>query len=279
MGPCFYGWIVWFILLIGSITVFMGASSGVTFIIDPVREDLKLTQTEIALSYTLGTAFSALAQIPMGKSIDRWGGRMGVTVYSAAFFMSVACLSLPHTWIGLSAGFALLRALGVGGLELACNTCLQQWFSRRRGLATGLLQSTNALVSYGIISNVISALVDLYGWRRTYLYIGCALLVSYPLLAFVLLRSRPEDIGLFPDGDAAPPITHQGGATRGLQTASSLDDGNEDEAEKEASGHGPPDGGGCVVDDGSFTLAQAMRTRALLLLACANALFCRHAAP
>ena len=35
----------------------------------------------------------------MGKSIDRWGGRMGVTVYSAAFFMSVACLSLPHTWI------------------------------------------------------------------------------------------------------------------------------------------------------------------------------------
>ena len=46
--PCFYGWIVWFILLISSITVFMGASSKVTFIIDPVREDLKLTQTEIA---------------------------------------------------------------------------------------------------------------------------------------------------------------------------------------------------------------------------------------
>ena len=105
-------------------------------------------------------------------------------------------------------------------------------------------------MSYGIISNVISALVDLYGWRRTYPTLA-ALLVSYPLLAFVLLRSRPEDIGLFPDGDA--PADHaSGSATRGLQAASSLDDGNEDEAEKEASGHGPPDGGGCVVDDGSF---------------------------
>ena len=68
MGPCFYGWIVWFILLIGSITVFMGASSGVTFIIDPVRDDLKLTQTEIALSYTLGPPSARLHRYPWARA-------------------------------------------------------------------------------------------------------------------------------------------------------------------------------------------------------------------
>ena len=92
--------------------------------------------------------------------------------------------------------------------------------------------------------------------------IGCALLVSTRYWVCAASVS-PEDIGLFPDGDG-PPIAS---GCHPSQAASSLDVLG-DEAETEASGHGPPDGGGCVVDDGSFTLAQAMRTRALLLLAC-----------
>eukprot|EP00966_Prymnesium_polylepis_P131111 3032198-Prymnesium_polylepis.2 len=145
---------LWAVLLLGQITVFLGASSGVTFIIPDLRDDLGLTQTSVALAYTLGTAMSAFVQMPIRRTVDRWGGRKAVTVYSALFFCSVAGMSLPRRWLELAVAFGLLRALGVGGLELSCNTCLQQWFARRRGCVTGVGQSGNAILSYAVVSNL-----------------------------------------------------------------------------------------------------------------------------
>ena len=50
-------------------------------------------------------------------------------------------------------------------------------------------------------SLLLHGLVEAYGWRDAYLRSGIALLAYAPVAALVL-RSRPEDIGLRPDGDA-----------------------------------------------------------------------------
>ena len=96
-------------------------------------------------------ASDALAQMPIGRAIDRHGGRVAITVCSAAFALSVAAVGLPTAWWQLVLAFAALRALGVGALQLACSTCLQQWFIRRRGLATGMAEAANALVGFGVM--------------------------------------------------------------------------------------------------------------------------------
>lgn len=275
----FYGWVVWAVLTLGLTTVFLGASSGVTFVVEPMKEEMRLTQTSVAMAYTLGTVFSALAQIPMGRSVDRWGGRIGVTVYSAAYFASVACLSLPHSWLMLAVSFGLIRALGVGGFETACNTCLQQWFSRRRGLATGLSQSINAVLSYAVLSNVDASLVRTYGFRTTYASAGMILLVAYTPLAAIFIRSKPEDFGLLPDGDGAPsppPPPRRGTRQAALQPASeaALQPAS-DAAPQHANGSAPQPASEPAAEepgDGSLTLAEAARTRTLVLLASGNAL-------
>ena len=164
---CFYGWIVWAVLCIGQISCFLGASSGVTFIVDPIRDDLGLTQTTVALAYTFGTAASALVQTRVGRLVDKHGGRFGVTAIAAGYALSLCGIALPTEWFGLAVAFGLLRSLGVGALALSCNTCLQQWFDRRRGLATGLSDSVASLMSYAVLAPLLAVAVPRIGWRES----------------------------------------------------------------------------------------------------------------
>jgi sugar phosphate permease len=199
---CFYGWTVWLVLTIGQMTTFFGTSSGVTFVLDDVMAELKLSRSMASLSYAGGTFVGAAAQIPIGRAVDRFGGRRSVAVCSAAFYLSLAGMSLPQDWYMLTLAFIGVRALGFGGLAMACTTCLQQWFVRRRGLATGLSECMNTLFGFGLNSQLYAIAVESFGWRASYLIIGLVLLV-YPPVAALLLRSRPEDMGLLPDGGQA----------------------------------------------------------------------------
>ena len=87
---CFYGWTVWLVLTVGQTTTFFGTSSGVTFVLDDVMAELQLSRSMASLSYAAGTFVGAAAQIPIGRAIDRFGGRRSVAVCSAAFYLSFA---------------------------------------------------------------------------------------------------------------------------------------------------------------------------------------------
>ena len=244
--------------------------------------------------------------MPIGRTVDRWGGRVAVTIYSALFFLSVIGLSFPRDWLSLTVAFGMLRALGVGGLELSCNTCLQQWFSRRRGLATGVGQSINAILSYAVISNLVALAVHQFGWRKTYVLCGGTLLVVYTPIAWLLVRSQPEDIGLLPDGGIAM-STGENGVSSGSQ-CSTGGNGVSSGSQCSTGGNGVSSGSQDSCDlsntdcdhtdasaervvhtsaahantsachaslhtseDSSWTLNEAVQTRCFLLLAASNA--------
>ena len=238
---CFYGWAVWLVLCVGSIGTFFGTSGAITFVLDDIMAELDLTRSAISACYMAGTLLGAAVQIPIGRAVDRFGGRRSIAVCSAAFALSCSCMSLPHHWSTLVLAFGFLRALGFGGLAGAVTTCLQQWFVRRRGLATGMLEATSSIVGFGLCSLLLHGLVEAYGWRGAYLRSGIALLAYVPVAAIVL-RSRPEDIGLRPDGDA--PIV--------------------DSTPQAA-------GGAAAIVEG-WRLGEAMRTAAFWIIVLSNAL-------
>ena len=242
---CFYGWVVWLVLAIGSIGTFFGTSSAITFVLDDIMAELDLTRSAISAVYMAGTLLGAAVQIPIGRAVDRYGGRRSIAVCSAAFAASCSCMSLPRHWSTLLLAFGFLRALGFGGLALATNTCLQQWFVRRRGLATGMLEATSSIVGYGLCSLLLHSLVEAYGWRGAYLRSGFALFAYAPVAA-LLLRSRPEDVGLRPDGDA--PVADGTRQTAGAAAAAAVE---------------------------GWRLDEALRTAAFWIIVLSNALQCR----
>ena len=91
--------------------------------------------------------------------------------------------------------------LGYSGQSLF----LPNWFVRKRGLAIGLAFSGVGLGSVTLLPWVQSLIIAT-GWRHACTALGLLiLLVLAPIN--ILLRKRPEDMGLRPDGDAVPLTT------------------------------------------------------------------------
>ena len=88
--------------------------------------------------------------------------------------------------------------LGYSGFSLF----LPNWFIRRRGLAIGI-----AFAGVGIGSVTLlpwmQLMIEQTGWRTACTAIGLIVLIVL-LPINLLLRKRPEDLGLLPDGDPAP---------------------------------------------------------------------------
>jgi len=125
----------------------------------------------------------------------------------------VGTFGLAATFLLFARVQSLWQYLAVSGLQSFCTTwvfflpfqwTLAQWFVRRRGLALGIATAGFGLGG-SIFLPLISFFIDEWGWRASYQISGAIVLVTFLPVAIFLLRDRPQDMGLFPDGDAAPP--------------------------------------------------------------------------
>lgn len=137
-----------------------------------------------------------------GWLVDRFGPRAlslgGIVAIGAGFLLLSQVTSLTMFFIV----FIFVLSNGVSfGLGIPPQTAIANWFSRRRGFALGLFNA-----GYGIGGALVPALawlIEVGGWRNA--AIACGLIawgVGIPLA--LLLRHRPEQYGLLPDGGPAP---------------------------------------------------------------------------
>jgi MFS family permease len=88
--------------------------------------------------------------------------------------------------------------LGYSGQSLF----LPNWFSRKRGLAVGLAFAGVGIGSITVLPWV-QLMIEETGWRAACTAMGIVVLVVLVPIN-LLLRKRPQDMGLLPDGDQAP---------------------------------------------------------------------------
>lgn len=100
--------------------------------------------------------------------------------------------------------FALL-ALGMTAVSPTVTmTTVANWFHRKVGTATGIMHS--GVGFSGLMVPVVVILIDSLGWRTAMVILGLCLLILISPLTF-LVRQRPEQYGLLPDGESnIPPI-------------------------------------------------------------------------
>ena len=179
----------------------------------------------VALGLTVTSAVGAIVSPMVGRALDRYPLKRIIGLGATSMAVGFMLLSLVQTqWqfylvIGLFIGFG---AMSMG--QLATSKLVTNWFDRRRSTALGIA-ATGVSLS-GVFMPAISAeLISSYGWRNGFLIYGLfTLFVVVPLvLRFVV--SRPEDVGLHPDGaldwnegaqhhEIPPP--HLGAVVRGL---------------------------------------------------------------
>jgi sugar phosphate permease len=200
----FYGWIVAGVAVLAAFSSGPGQSYVFSIFVDPILRDTGLSRTTLSAVYAVGTVVSALMVFVVSRLVDRWGSRRMMA--AIAFALGCACFSMAIATgpVALFLGFAALRALGQGSLPITGTLLTAQWFVRYRGRAMAMVSLGFAL-SNAILPPLVRTLIDWLDWRRAYAGLGIMVWVLLIPTALWLVRDRPEDLGLHPDGAAEPP--------------------------------------------------------------------------
>src|SRR3989441_4803344 len=123
---------------------------------------------------------------------------LGVLSLGGGAIVLAAAGSAWHVMLG----YGVVLACGSIALgDLSADATVARWFVRRRGRA--LAVATMGLSSAGIVMPVpVALLIERFGWRAAWLVLGGVVLVL-GLAATAVMRPRPEDYGLAPDGAPA----------------------------------------------------------------------------
>ena len=198
----FFGW---WVLAAGS--GIMGVASGVTgygatvFFL-PVSAALGLSRTATSLATSVARMENTFFAYFIGYAIDRFGPRrpiiFGMTLMGVGLVMfglfARSLLTFIVTW-------SFMVALGgsIGGFPPIW-AALNNWFVRRKGRAMGIGMAAQSLGGL-IIAPTLALLIARWQWHMAAVIMGIAVLALTLPLA-VVIRTRPSDMGLRPDGDA-----------------------------------------------------------------------------
>lgn len=200
--PFFYGWVV---VAVTFVTMAIGVNARTAFslLFPPILSEFGWERGVTAGAFSFGFIASAAVSPLIGRLMDRAGPRivMEVGVALMGFGMLLAPLtSAPwHLYItlGVMVGAGSV-CLGYSGFSLF----LPNWFIRRRGLAIGIAFAGVGIGSVTLLPWV-QHMIERGGWRTACTAMGLLILIALAPIN-LLLRKRPEDLGLRPDGDAAP---------------------------------------------------------------------------
>ncbi len=201
LSSIFYGWwligIATFMLMLMSATVFQGI--GTFFVV--LERNFGWTRTTLSGAFALARAEGALFGPLEGFLVDRLGARrmvlIGFTIMGLGFLFFSQTREIWHFY----AAYVMISfGSGVGGW-IPMITMVNNWFSKRRAIAMAM--AVSGVQFGGFLVPVMALGIESSGFRMTTFGIGvCLLVVVYPVSR--LIRNRPEEHGLTPDGLAMP---------------------------------------------------------------------------
>jgi MFS family permease len=200
--PFFYGWVIVVVVFI-TMAIGVNARTAFSLFYPPILQEFGWERGITAGAFSFGFVASAIASPLIGRLMDRAGPRavmlLGVALMGGGLLLAPLTREPWHLYltIGVLVGAGSI-CLGYSGQSLY----LPNWFHRSRGLAIGLAFAGVGVGSVTLLPWV-QVMIDQNGWRSACTAMGLLLLIVLAPIN-LLLRKRPEDIGLLPDGDAAP---------------------------------------------------------------------------
>jgi MFS family permease len=203
--PFFYGWVIVTVVFV-TMAIGVNARTAFSLFFPPIIGEFGWDRGVTAGAFSFGFIVSAIMSPLIGRLMDRYGPRgvmeLGVALMASGLLLAPLTTQPWHLYltIGVLVGAGSV-CLGYSGQSLF----LPNWFIRRRGLAIGIAFAGVGIGSVTLLPWV-QHMIEQTGWRTACTAMGIIVLVVLAPINLVL-RERPEDIGLLPDGDAAPTAT------------------------------------------------------------------------
>ena len=216
--PFYYGWVI---LGIASFATF-GATGVSQVVLGGIQvyitEDTGWDASTLSYAATAGTWCSGLIAPAIGRLADRYGPRWlmptGLLIAGVCFLLLSGVNSVWQFYAAYVVARAVSNPVLIG---LVPRTAAVNFFRRRRNIALAMVSTFRPIA--GAINIQLFALIAIsQTWREGFRYLGIfSIALIIPVV--LLMRRRPEDIGLQPDGASVTPAPQASLGGRGSSVA------------------------------------------------------------
>jgi MFS family permease len=198
----FYGW-----RIVAASFVIIFSSTGIIFysfgvFVPRLELDLGWSATQLGLAVSVWALLFGFSGPLVGVFIEKYGAKR---VIAFCALITGLCYLFLSRITELYQLFILMAIVGVGsaGITLVPNqTLISNWFEKRRGRAMGLMMMG---IGFGGLAMppLADYLIEKTSWRSSFLMLGILLLAAIIPITLLVVRTKPSDMGLQPDGDGS----------------------------------------------------------------------------
>ena len=199
----FYGWLVVIASVLAGAVQSGGGVWGASVFASHMTDELGWARSAFFGAFTLRALVGGVLSPFIGPLQDTKNGPR-VLMLLTGLTMGLSLIGLK--WVdNILVFYVLFGALGaltmVGGAEMLTVAIVPKWFVRMRGRAVALA-STGTAMGPLFFPFLVHGIISMVGWRDAWMVLGIGSMAIMTPLA-LMVRSRPEDIGLLPDGATA----------------------------------------------------------------------------
>ena len=198
-GRIFYGW--WIVAASFIVLMFHAGAAFYAYgrFLPTLIDVLGASTTAVSAAVSVYLLVLGLTGPIVGRLTEKYGPKLvlicGGVIGAAGLMLLSLTTSLWHL-------YALYFVVGLGmsaAGTVPVSVAIANWFTKKRGLAIGV---TMAGVSVGAIAiaPLAHVLITSIGWQMAYLVLGALPLVCVVIPVLFLMKTRPGDMGLLPDG-------------------------------------------------------------------------------
>ncbi len=165
-------------------------------ILEPVTREFQVGHGVGALPYTLYMIGFGLGNIVLGRIMDRFGIPILAVIAGICLPSGLYIASHAENFWGFMLSLSVLCGFLGGAFAFGPLTAdISHWFTRRRGLAIGIVTSGSYLAG-ALWPPIMQGWIDSVGWRQSLVWLAWCSLTMLPLSLVYLKRKRYDPAGI-----------------------------------------------------------------------------------
>ena len=195
----FYGWYIIGALFF-SMFLGVGARNGFGIFVETWEREFHASVATISIAAAVGWLVNGVSQVVFGRMVDRFGGRIVVTIGLIVMGLGTASIAAVGNVYALIALYGVVVSFASGALSGGPPSVVAaRWFRKSRGRALSTLASGGSVGGLVFVP-FLTYLLIWTDWRTSWLIAGAIVLFLGAPVVYFVVRDDPRDVGESPDG-------------------------------------------------------------------------------